>query len=217
MDSVEELRIEYKRLSRHTHFLEKRFSLAVARDLAASLRNWVQMSDVIDEIIKDASWTIKFAKEPNLKAYKKVRASGASISIPLPGSAQSKNMQIAGVNFYDRALSPEEIKALYEAGLNSRLMSQEMTFSDWLNNRAYQAHTNSGNKDISRRTFIDRAANLLGGTHPMCNFVQSEHADWADPYIIESLNMQIGLWPVPYSILMASAQEIIGVFKPYLA
>lgn len=217
MEPLDELKIEFTRLKRHVNFLEKRFSPAVARDLAACLRNFVQMADTINELITEHSWDVKFSKETLPKSLKKLRSNGASIAVPLPGSVKSKGIQISGVVIHDRVLSAEEVKQSYEAGLSSRPSSQKMSFEDWLNHSAYQVRTDASNKDIPRKIFIDRAANLLGGTHPMSNFVQTEHATWADPYIVDSLKTQVGLWPVPYAILMESAQEIIKVFDTHLA
>lgn len=216
MDSIDELKIEYKRLQRHVHFLEKRFSPSVARDLAACLRNWVQMAETISNVIRDESWDIKFSKETIPKILKKIRSKGTNFNVPLPGVVKAGGIQISGVSIYDRALSPDEVKQSYEAGLSSRPSMQIMSFDDWLNNSAYRVHVKGVGKDIPRRNFIDRSANLLGGTHPMCNFVESEHSDWSDPYIIDSLSIQIGLWPMPYAILMETAQEIIRAFAVYL-
>jgi hypothetical protein len=216
MDPLDELKIEYKRLSRHINFLEKRFSPAVARDLAACLRNFVQLSDIIAQLTESNDWELKFAKDIVTKQLKRAHPAGESMSLPLPASVQSKDMQISGVSFYNHAISQEEVRALYEAGRNTRPVEMRMSFSSWLDNSAYQLKTKEGNRDISRRIFIDRGANLLGGTHPISNSVKSEYANWADPYIVDLLPIQVGLWPVPYTVLMETGQEILRVFKPYL-
>lgn len=216
MEPLEELKIELKRLKRHENFLQKRFSSGVARDLATCLRNFVQMSDVINLLIIEQSWDIRFSKESLPKSLKRLRSNGATMAIPLPGSVQSNGIQISGVVVHNRALSPEEVRQSYETGLSSRPSRRNMSFVDWLNNSVYQVRSENGNKDISRKVFIERSASLLGGTHPMSNFVETEHASWADPYIVGLLSTKIGLWPAPYAILMESAQEIIRAFKEHL-
>ncbi len=213
MEPVEELKIELKRLERHVNYLKKRFSSAVARDLAACLRNFVQLSAEIDRLITEQSWDIRFSKEALPKSIKRLRSSGSSWAVPLPGGVQSRNVQISGVVIQDRVLSPAEVRQSYEAGLSARPSRQKMSFEDWLSCCAYQVRTSKGNKDISRKVFIDRAANLLGGTHPMSCFVESEHATWADPYIVDSMKIQIGSYPLPCAILLESGQEILKVFQ----
>lgn len=212
----DELRIEYKRLSRHVNFLEKRYSPSVARDLAASLRNWAQLEKQIQKLIEDEAWDIKFAKGVTSKTTKRIRSQSDSFAIPLQGSVKSKNMQIAGASIHYGKLSQEDVKKMYQEGISTKPTPQPMTLESWLNTAVYHAHVEGAKTDIPRRVFIDRAANLLGGTHPINNFVKSEHATPFDPYIVDSLKTQVGLWPVPYAILMESAQDLLRAFKPYL-
>lgn len=216
MQPLDELKIEYKRLSRHTNYLSKRFSAAVARDLAACLRNWVQLSSTIDTLTNEYEWDLRFSKQNSTKSAKSISRKGSSISIPLPATASTKDLQISGLRVFDRALPPEEVKKLYQSELSSRRSIQSMQLEVWLNHAAYQVKHDKASKDISRKIFIDRAANLLGGTHPISNYIEDEHATWADPYIVELLSTFTGHWPVPYAILMESAQEILRVFDPYL-
>lgn len=190
--------------------------MAVARDLAACLRNWVQLAETIDSLATTEGWSLSFNKQTVPKGKKKMMAGKSSELFHLPGAASSKGIKISEVTVTYGKLTQEDVKKAYELGRSTMPAPVPTSFEGWLNSSSYRVVHEGVVTDIPRKVFIDRAANLLGGTHPMSNFTESEHATWADPYIVDLMNTQVGLWPVPYSILMESAQEIVRVFEPVL-
>ncbi len=77
------------------------------------------------------------------------------------GGAQRAGLTVEGVTVWNRALSAEEIKARYEAGLKIRSQPRQLRLSDWLSETCLQV-TGVG---ASRRDVIKFVANKLGGVH----------------------------------------------------
>lgn len=68
----------------------------------------------------------------------------------------------------------------------------------------------SGNlvrKSISREVLIRRVANTMGGSHP----AGAEALSDFDPAVQELMHTSVGGVPVPYFILLKSAQDILEI------
>lgn len=214
MDTLTEVKIEYRRLLRHVNYLEKRYSPAVARDLSACLRVWTELKEEIDNLAKLENWELKFNYAVTSKKLRQMSIDSDEFSLPLPGGARDSGAEVKTFKMYNRALNDKEIRLLYEQEKNNMTNRKVMKFSQWLDHRAFQLKTPDGNIQFSRNEVIEGVANLLGGSHPAS--VRKEVRQ-SDRYIKELMNNSILNWPMPYAILMESAQEIINVFKKKLA
>ncbi len=84
-----------------------------------------------------------------------------------PGAVFSQNagatrdgLTVQNVNFYNRAMTPEEIKARYEAS-TGRPADRESTLSNWLSSPTMTI----GGVAVTRRDVVKFVANKLGGVH----------------------------------------------------
>ena len=66
-----------------------------------------------------------------------------------------------GVTVWNRALSAEEVKERYEAGLKIRSLPRQVRLSDWLSETCIRV----AGLAASRRDVIKFVANKLGGVH----------------------------------------------------
>ena len=88
--------------------------------------------------------------------------------LPLAVGVPSAGVQVKGVGFINRALTPEEIRRLYEVG-PPLTAPTSLTFSQWLASGIYDvSSTNETHPmlQISREILIKRVANILGASHP---------------------------------------------------
>lgn len=212
MTILEEIQIELRRLERHVESLEESWDIAVGRDLAACLRNWVQLTKEIDALAKDEEWKMTFKHHQTPRELKAVLGKGQRF--PLSGSVKSGGMLIAGVTIHNRKLTQEEVRQSYETTKNSFSKNQAMAFAEWLNVAGYEIRKTEGLKSIPRKEFIDRCANLLGGTHPVTTLHKGDYVHWADAYIVDEMSTTIGNFPAPYAVLIEAGRQIIETFKP---
>jgi hypothetical protein len=212
MDVQAELRIEYSRLQRHVGDLEDSFTDAIARDLSACLRNWVQMEEAVDALAVAEGWQLTFWHQEKPKELRRLRNQGDFVSVPLLGAAKSTGVMVTGAVRHNRALTPDEIKRSYELGKSTLPQRRVMSFRDFLNGEGAEFRIQDVTRSIARRDFIERYANRLGGTHPMSAVRAEEMEHWADPYILEMGDIRLGPWPAPCAVLMETGQQVLAAF-----
>jgi hypothetical protein len=72
---------------------------------------------------------------------------------------------------------------------------------------------------VARSIFIERCANVLGGTHPINSDERSDKEEEfksTDKYIVDLMSSQIGDIPVPYAHLLSYGQTILEAFRKFL-
>jgi len=112
----------------------------------------------------------------------------------------------------NRALTPDEIKKLYEAG-PPQIQKSKMTFSEWLASGIYKVpSSDSAHPEllISREILIKRIANILGASHPQGTEQSDETENRFDTYVKElhTLNVADG-YPATYYQLLEIAKGIL--------
>lgn len=86
---------------------------------------------------------------------------GAGVVFHQAGGGTRQGMQIGGVQVWDRALTPEEIRAQFDAFKASEAAPRTLPLSRWLSETCIEA----GGARISRHDVIKYVANKLGGVH----------------------------------------------------
>lgn len=212
MNARSELIIELRRLRRHIDALRGGFDLAIARDLATCLRNWVQLASVIDELASSDGWRFTFKHHVKPRELKLIRSRGSFTTMPLAGGITVGGAKVAGVAVHDRALSAEEVRRAYELSKSTFSQPTNLTFSQFLNAEGAEFKIDGTRRAVSRGEFIDRCANRLGGAHPMTVPVTADKEHWADPYVLDLYRLEIGSVPAPYAVLMETAEQIRDTF-----
>jgi hypothetical protein len=213
VDVLVELKIEYQRMARHVGSLAVEFDAAVARDLSACLRNWVQMEQEIDALADSQKWRLSFRHHEKPRELKRLRSRGSFVSVPLPGGAQAEGFTIAAVVKHDRALTAEEVQRSFRLSRDSFSGSKVMRFSDFLSAEGVEFKVDGVSRAVSRRDFIDRCANRLGGTHPMSVATAEDKQHWSDAFILEMFELRVGPWPAPYAVLLETGQQLLETFE----
>jgi hypothetical protein len=136
--------------------------------------------------------------------------------LPLASGVDSPGVQIKGIHIIDRALTPEEVKKLYDAG-PPELKTTNISFSEWLGSGIYKVpdSENDGIElAISREMLIKRVANLLGASHPIGTDDGSAGENRFDKYIADLHNIRLaGKNPATYYQLMEIAKDILNTLK----
>jgi hypothetical protein len=214
MDLPTELNIEYKRLKRNFDDLNLGWQEHIARDLVACLRNWVQLAAKTDEYATSENWKLMFPVHQKTKAEKKVFNDGSE-AVYTPGIVSNGPLQVAGASIHQGKLSAEQVRAVALAGPDGGPNNQATTLTSWLNTEVYEMRSNGKRTGISRKLFIERCANMLGGTHPVTTYIAELNEQVFDQQIKELLDTRIADIPLPWSLISEAANGIIKAFEQY--
>jgi hypothetical protein len=173
------------------------------------------MKSAIDEIVKDKGIKLGLTNLVRGKQRKNILRGNRYTYIPLVSGGSSSGAEVRGVTFHNRALSPEEIKKLYEAGPPVAVPTS-LTFSEWLASGIFDApSTNEAHPKltVSREILIKRVANVLGASHPEGTDFTDETENRFDPCIRELHQILIVGHPATYHQLLEIAQDILQGMK----
>lgn len=216
MTISEEIRIEFSRIKRNVEDLKAGWQEHIGRDLVAGLRNWVQLADEIDGLAKENGWKLRFPVHQKTKAEKAILKDGSE-AFYTPGKVERNGMTVASVRF-GSGIDKEEMRKVALSGQGSVNAKQETTFKAWLNSEVYETKTTDGKRfGISRKLFIERTSNVLGGTHPASTYIPERNEQVFDQQIIELLDTRILDMPVPWTMVVEAANGIIDTFDEHLA
>lgn len=216
MNISTELSVEFRRLARNLNSLKEKWEEHVARDLAASLRNWVQLAKEIDNLAESEGWKLMFPVHPKTKAEKRVFNDGSE-AFYTPSTVTNGPMMVAAASFHPGKISQEENKAIVAAGPDGGPANQQMALEAWLNGEVYEIKKDAKRTGISRKLYVERCANMLGGTHPATMYKPEINEQVFDMQILELLNTQLVGIPLPWAFISETAQGIVKAFEPYLA
>ena len=211
MKLEDELIVEYKRLVRNADDLSDGWREHVARDLVASLRNWVQLSQEIDRYIEVSGYELRFPVHDKTKAEKRTFRDGSE-GFYIPAAVSTGPVKVAHARYHAYALSPEEIRQIAQAGPRGTSV-KNMSFEAWLNTSVYEIKVNGERTSISRRQFINRCANMLGGTHPASSYIPDRNEQMFDEQILQLLNTTVADIPAPWTLVVEAANGAISAFK----
>ena len=168
---------------------------------------------------KDKGIALELKNIIRQKEIKKVLRGGRYIYLPLGSGVSSPDVQVRGVTVINRALSPEEIKKLYE-GDPPIAQRTWLTFTQWLASGIYEVpSTNEAHPQlmISREILIKRVANILGASHPPGTDYSDEIENRFNPYILELHQIMVADgYPATYYQLLEIAQDVLEGVKALL-
>lgn len=217
--NIEHIKLQYERLERHYKGALEPQDQVSFLDLSHVLRIWAEMKMAIDEIATARGITLGLKNFVRGKERKNIVRGSKYIYLPLASGVSSPAVQVKGVGFVNRALSPEEIKKLYEAG-PPMASSTSLTFSQWLASGIYDvSSTNAAHPTltISREILIKRVANILGASHPQGTDYSDETENRFDPHVRELHQISVaGGYPATYYQLLETAQDILHGVKVLL-
>ncbi|MFA7268848.1 MAG: hypothetical protein WC073_05850 [Sterolibacterium sp.] len=209
---IDHIKLQYVRLERHHSSALKEKDPISFLDLSHALRIWVDMKGFVDAVTKENGLTLGLANFATPKEVKKILKGSKHTYLPLASGVESPGIEVKGVRVIDRALSPEEIKKLYEAGPPVAQKSK-LSFSEWLASGVYEVP--SGEKDhphlkISREILIKRVANILGASHPAGTEAAEAAENRFDPYVLDLHGVQLADgYPATYYQLLEIANDIL--------
>ena len=209
---IEHMKLQYARLERHHSSALKEKDAISFLDLSHALRVWVDMKSFIDASAKNKGLTLGLTNSSTPKVVKKILKGSKYNYLPLASGVESPGIEIKGVRVINRALSPEEVKKLYEAGPPVAQKST-LTFSEWLASGVYEVP--SGEKEhphlkISREILIKRVANILGASHPAGTEAAEAAENRFDPYVIDLHSVELaGGYPATYYQLLEIGNDIL--------
>jgi len=214
--NIEHIELQYKRLERHYNgALEDRDEVSFL-DLSHSMRIWTEMKSSIDELATKKGMKLGLKDVVRSRERKQILRGSKYIYLPLASGVTSPSIEVKGVSFINRALSPEEIKKLYEAG-PPMAMPTSSTFTQWLGSGVYDvSSTNQAHPTltISREILIKRVANILGASHPQGIDQADETENRFDPYVRELHQVLVaGGYPATYYQLLEIAKDILAGVK----
>jgi hypothetical protein len=217
--NIEQIKLQYQRLERHYKgALELRDQVSFL-DLSHALRVWTEMKMAIDEIANDKGIDLGLKNLVREKETKNILKGSKYVYLPLASGVASPGIQVKGLSFINRVLSPEERKKLYEAGPPLALPTS-LTFSQWLASGIYDVpSTNEAHPKltISREILIKRVANILGASHPQGTDYSDENENRFDPYVRELHQITVADgYPATYYQLLEIAQDILQGVKVLL-
>lgn len=206
------IKLQYVRLERHYSSALKDKDPISFLDLAHALRIWVDMKSFVDALAKEKDVTLGLANSATPKEVKKILKGSKHVYLPLASGVESPGVEVKGVRLINRALSPEEIKKMYEAGPPVAQKSK-LSFSEWLASGVYEVP--SGDKEhshlrISREILIKRVANILGASHPAGTEAAEAAENRFDPYVLDLHGVKLaGGYPATYYQLLEIANDIL--------
>lgn len=212
------IKMQFQRLKRHYDACTNEIDEISMLDLAHSLRIWAEMAQSIDELIEKKGFDVKFPNPAKNKKAKAVLKDTAFTSMPLVSTLQTNSgIQVKGLYFIKKALTPEEVKKLYEAG-PPQVLNANLSFEQWLGSEILETKNHIGERiGIARSILIKRVANLLGASHPKGKENEDENERYFDPFIKELHSMQVANgYPLTYYQLIEIAGVILRSFENLL-
>ncbi len=212
----DDIGIQYYRLLRHYNFALKNADPISFLDLSHSLRIWVDMKSEIDNLLLSKDPSIRFKNPESSKKVEKILKGSKFTFLPLASGIESPGIQVKGIRVINRALSPDEVKELYEAG-PTILKTTTLNFSEWISSGIYKVPDteNDGLElSISREMLIKRVANILGASHPQGTDNEDARENRFDKYIVDLHNMKLANgYPATYYQLLEIAKDILNSLK----
>lgn len=130
---------------------------SVLRDLSARLRRLL-----VDGSLQRFRKQVRGLRgEVRIMAPPPVEPVASDVTYAQAGGGQRAGLTVEGLTFWNRALTPEEIKTRYESGVKTRRALRQLTLSAWLDETCIHVTGIAA----SRRDVIKFVANKLGGVH----------------------------------------------------
>lgn len=209
---IDHVLLQYQRLERrYQESLASKDPISFL-DLAHSLRIWVDMKNDIDAIAKKKSVSFRLANTVTSKAIKKILKGSKYTYLPLGSGVESPGVEVRGFRFTNRALTPEEIKTISDAGPP---MSRPVTlsFAEWLASGIFEVPSDDTSHPvirISREILIKRVANILGASHPRGSEQNDEQENKFDPYVLDlHKTILADGYPATYYQLLEITKDIL--------
>jgi hypothetical protein len=215
LSSKKHIRLQFARLKRHHEQALKNRDEIAFLDLAHCLRIWSELKSDVDELISASKGKVKFKNPVRTKAEKKITRQGRTLTIFLATGVKSPDVEVKNFRHFDRALTPEEVRKLYEAG-PPQAQSTDLTYTEWLGSSVIEMPSREGEESLvslSREILIKRVANTLGASHPQGLEDGSEMENRFDAYIAELNGLEIAGYPANYYQLLEIAADILTTLK----
>lgn len=212
------IKLQFRRLKRHYEACAKEIDEISMLDLAHCLRVWVEMAQPLDELIQEKYFEVKFPNPSQNKKVKAILKDTAFTSLPLVSTPQTNSgIQVKGLYFIKKALTPEEVKKLYEAG-PPQVKNTNLSLEQWLGSEILETKNSAGERiGIARSMLIKRVANLLGASHPEGKENEDEYERHFDPFIKEIHSMKVANgYPLTYYQLIEIAEVMIKSLEDLL-
>jgi hypothetical protein len=174
------------------------------------------MKNDIDALVRVKNIQLRLANTTTPKGVKNVLKGSKYTYLPLGSGVESPGVEVRGIRIINRALSPDEVKKLYEAG-PPRAQPTSLQYSEWLASGIYEVPSQDKVHPqirISREILIKRVANILGASHPIGSEEGDERENRFDPYILELHNIKLADgYPATYYQLLEIAGDILDAIK----
>lgn len=211
---IEQVRLQYQRLERHYQGALNKDRISFL-DFSHTLRVWVDMKSTIDTLAQDLGIEMTLNNVDRNKGKKetqKILKGSKYTYLPLASGVPSPDVQVRSLTFTNRALSPDEIKKRYEAGLPV-IKNTKLTFSQWLASGIYDVPSENEKHPkltISREIIIKRVANILGASHPQGTDNYDTTENTFDPYVLDLHQLIIADdYPATYYQLLEIGKDIL--------
>lgn len=239
---MNKLLLHIERLRRHYEHSIHTYDLISLLDLSHSLRMWVDLKSTLPSINPKFNSSLSFKTEhPARKVVKEValseyvfcympegtitHASNGELVAKVSGDETAKysaggrfmrnedDSIIIDYLFYSTKLLDPKFGHALEHGRVSRC-----NFAVWLSSEAVRYRFKDENNNfvkssISREMLIKRIANAMDGSHPSIASQESD-ANRFDEHIEFLMKFKCGGLPLPYFILLHSAQTILSKITP---
>jgi hypothetical protein len=209
---IGQIKLQYKRLARHHSVALKEKDPISFLDLSHALRIWVDMKAFVDEVAKKKGVALRFTNPVVSKEVKKILKGSKYTYLPLASGVGSPRIEIKGVRVINRALTPEEVKNLYEAGPPVAEPSK-LSFSEWLGSGVYEVPSGEEKHPhikISREILIKRVANILGASHPAGTEAAEAAENKFDLYVLDLHGVLLADgYPATYYQLLEIGNDIL--------
>lgn len=213
---IEHIKIQYERLERHYQSALRDKDLVSFLDLSHALRIWVDMKMEIDKLANRKRVDFEFINVVKSKEAKQVLKGSRYTYLPLGSGVSSPGIEVKGIRITNRALSPDEIKKLYEAG-PPVAQKTKLSFSQWLGSGVYEVPSvdkRHPQLSISRAILIKRVANILGASHPQGTEEADNNENQFDSYVKELHQIELADgYPATYYQLLEVAKDILSEAK----
>lgn len=211
------IKLQFQRLKRHYQLAKDNKDPIAFLDLAHSLRIWAEMKEVVDQIANEEHFIFELPNKVNNKRLKNILKGSNYFDIPLASVEDNftPDVQVKGVQFVNRPLTPEEIKKIFEMG-PPKIDIKLLSFSQWLGSEVISTSNPQDGRyvGITREIMIKRTANLLGASHPEGEDSENELENKFDPYVKELNKIQVANgYPLTHYQLIEIAQDILKSLK----
>lgn len=214
------IKIQFERLKRHYKLAKEEKDKIAFLDLAHSLRIWSELKEDVDKLIEEEGFVLSLRNKINNKKLKEILKGTMFFDVPLASvdSEFTPEVQVKGVQIVNKALSPEEIKKMFEVGPPKEQVTR-LTFTQWLGSEIISTSDPKDNSyvGISREILIKRIANLLGASHPEGKDNSNDYENKFDAYVKELNKIEVANgYPLTHYQLMEIAGSIIESLDQFL-